>query len=182
MYLAPEDKEYPEFLGVYGCSYKTGRSYHLGPLPPAVATPSGDGGVRKETVAGAFVACEEGSGGNSTGAAWEVTVINLDTDKVLYSRPSGTPSHPKPLTKEGGVTPHYVGIGPIEALVVKSNGSVAWIVQTTQEEGSYQLHVLNREGERILASGPELEPHSLALTGSTLYWLEAGKPFSATLN
>lgn len=70
------------------------------------------------------------------------------------------------------------------SLVVKGDGSVAWIAQDTEtKEGySYQLHVLDREGEHVLASSPELAPYSLALTGSTLYWTENGKPFSATLN
>jgi hypothetical protein len=37
-------------------------------------------------------------------------------------------------------------------------------------------------GIRTLASGPTVAPSSLALAGSTLYWTQEGKPFSAVLN
>ena len=32
------------------------------------------------------------------------------------------------------------------------------------------------------ASGSDIDPHSLALIGSTLYWAQGGNPITASLN
>jgi hypothetical protein len=66
--------------------------------------------------------------------------------------------------------------------VVKRDGSVAWIVETNQEEGRYQVHAVDKSGSRVLATGPDVDPTSLALAGSTLYWAQGDQPFSASLN
>jgi hypothetical protein len=181
LYLAPEDPEYPEFLSVYGCSYKAKRFDLLGEVPESVGTPVGTRGVRLETLAGTMAAYEEGSGG-PTGASWLVDVRNLATGKLVHRVPSGTPAHPEPPRTEHGLTVTHVGIGPVESLVVKSDGAVAWIVQTSRENGTYQVHILDKTGSRVVAEGPEVERHSLALAGSTLYWTQGGKPMSASLN
>lgn len=117
-----------------------------------------------------------------TGASWLVVVRNLATGKVAHRVPSGTPAHPEPPRTEQGGTFTDLGIGPIESLVVKKDGAVAWIVQASRENGTYQVHALDMTSERVLAVGPEVEPHSLALAGSTLYWTQDGKPMSAGLN
>jgi hypothetical protein len=83
VYLAPEDPELPEFLGVYGCSYRYKHSYLLGPVPPKVLTPSGGGGVRLEALAGPVVADAE-SGGGPTGAYATVEVRDLLNGRVLH--------------------------------------------------------------------------------------------------
>jgi hypothetical protein len=66
---------------------------------------------------------------------------------------------------------------------VKSDGSVAWIVDVYGSENpvEYQVRALDRSGGRVLASGAGIAPTSLALAGSTLYWTQGGKPFSASL-
>ncbi len=66
--------------------------------------------------------------------------------------------------------------------MVKLDGSVAWIVETGEEEGRYQVHAVDKSGSRVLASGPNIDPSSLALAGSTLYWTQGDQPFSASLN
>ncbi len=181
LYTAPEDPEYPEFLGVYGCTYKHKRSYLLGSVPPKVATPSGTGGVEKATMAGSFVAYEESSGG-PTGASWVITVRNLENGKVKHSVPTGTPEHPEAPSVEKGLVKHYVGIGPATAVVVNRDGSVAWIVNADKEEGSYQVHVFDQAGNRVLASGLGIEPHSLRLAGRVLHWTEYGQLKSAPID
>ena len=50
-----------------------------------------------------------------------------------------------------------------------------------REVNYYDLYALDSSGERLLASGTELAPSSLALAGSTLYWTQGGRPFSAGL-
>jgi hypothetical protein len=181
LYLAPEaPPALPEFLSVYGCSYKTKRSYRLGYVPPSVCTPGNCGGVELETLAGTMAAYEVSSGG--PGASWLVVVRNLATGKVVHGVPSGTPAHPEPSRTEPGGTFTDLGIGPIESLVVKKDGAVAWIVDTSKENGDYQVHALDMTGERVLAVSPEIEPKSLALAGSTLYWTQGGVPESAALH
>ena len=70
----------------------------------------------------------------------------------------------------------------MDAIVVKSDGAVAWIVRTDPEEGMYQVHALDQTGSRVLSTGSDIAPSSLALAGSTLYWTQGGEPHSATLN
>ncbi|HEV3034254.1 MAG TPA: hypothetical protein VGX72_05645 [Solirubrobacteraceae bacterium] len=103
---------------------------------------------------------------------WHVVVRDLRTGRVLRRAPTGiAPDHPK-----------WVGSGPAQALVVDRSGVVAWIVKSATAEGSSQVHVLDGRGSRVLATGPAIDPYSLALAGSTLYWTQGGKPFSAPLN
>jgi hypothetical protein len=78
--------------------------------------------------------------------------------------------------------PMSIGIGPAVAIVVKRDGSVAWIVETIQELGGYQVHAVDKSGSRVLASSPDIDRTSLALAGSTLYWTRSGEPFSSSLN
>jgi hypothetical protein len=180
VYLAPEEAALPEFLGFYGCSYEDKRSYLLG--SPPEGSSSGETGIRRETLAGSIVAFEGGSASTYYGTDWLIVVRDLRNGKVLHSVPTGTPIHPEPPRTEDGITRQDVGVGPATAVVVKSDGAVAWIVETDREEGYYQVHVLDGSGSRVLAEGPEIAPASLALVGSTLYWTQGGKPFSATLN
>lgn len=93
--------------------------------------------------------------------------------------PTGAPLEPTPVGQ--------VGTGPATAIVVKSDGSVAWIAEDNQEEEAtgghfYQVHELDGSGERLLDSGAGIAPESLALAGSTVYWTDDGKPESAVLN
>jgi len=183
VYLAPEEPGFPEFLEFYGCSYKDRRSYALG-IPPESSS-SSSSGIRLVTLAGPLVAYESGSSSTHYGTSWLVVVRDLRTGKVLHGLPTGTPVHPKPPRTEDGITKQDVGIGPATSIVVKSDGAVAWVAQDAVEGPlpySYQVHAVDKTGSRVLASGPEIDPTSLALAGSTLYWSEAGRPMSATLN
>jgi hypothetical protein len=74
---------------------------------------------------------------------------------------------------------------PAESLVLKANGSVAWIVDRAAFMGSPRsIDVVAEDtaGRRILDSGLDIDPQSLALTGSTLTWQKGGTTRSATLN
>src|SRR4029077_17139210 len=98
----------------------------------------------------------------------------------------------------------YIGVGNVVALVLKSDGSVAWIaddyMRSITPGGTgppyFDVYAVDRSGTRLLASGTDVDPSSLALSvggnnigmssrsvaGSTLYWTQGGKPFSTTLN
>jgi hypothetical protein len=170
IYEAPMSLAYPEFLSIYGCSYGHKRSYLLGPA--RYGSPSGAGGVSHESLNGSLVAYEEVSN-RPCCRHWWVVVRDLGSGHVLHRVPTGTPIKPEPLS---------VGIGLAVAIVVKRDGSVAWIVETGEEEGRYQVHAVDRSGSRVLASSPDIDPSSLALAGSTLYWTQGGQPATASLN
>jgi hypothetical protein len=118
--------------------------------------------------------CGDSQGrGEESVEEWRVVVRNLRTGRVLHRAPTGAKEkdHPK-----------FVGDGPTTAIVVKADGAVAWTLDTVQSENRYQVHALDRTGERILATGSNIDPNSFALAGGTLYWQQGGKPFSGTLN
>jgi len=76
--------------------------------------------------------------------------------------------------------PGDIGLGETTAIVVKSDGSVAWIVRTNDGP---QVRFADKTGEHLLAAAsPAIDPNSLALAGSTLYWTQGGKPMSAALS
>ncbi len=102
--------------------------------------------------------------------------------------------------------PNSVGVGSVVALVLKSDGSAAWIanddgrtthIGSTDEIPYFDLEAVNVSGKtRLLAAGTDIDPSSLALgsggsnigykginrEGSTVFWTQAGKVFSAPLN
>ncbi len=173
VYAADDFEDSPT---IFGCVYGR-RSYALGPGPPMEQTcSSGCVGTRHEVLTGAFVAYEEfrTKGAFERGEAiWRVVVRDLRNGRVLRRLPTGVFSPPEPAT---------IGAGEAVAIVVKSDGAVAWIAETDGETGQREVHAADATGSRILASGTSIDPASLALGGGTLYWTQEGKPMSATLH
>ncbi len=155
---------------IFACSYTNGRSVRLGPPPYGSAT--GSGGVVPIELSGPAVAYGFGkSGGPPMGHSFEeIWVRNLATGKIIPRVPTGSPAEPGD-----------VGLGETNAIVVKSDGSVGWIVRASGELGSIQVRSLDKAGSHLLAASPEIEPNSLALAGSALYWTQDGKLLSARL-
>ncbi len=170
-----------------GCTYGSARSFRLG----GFGSGNGEGGVGTGhlVLAGADVAYGTYqvlySGETSLASYTYVVVRSLRTGRVLHEVPSGIPLEPMP---------HHVGVGGVAAIVLKSDGSVAWVAVDSERSESagraegreggvlyYDLYALDRTGERLLAAGTELDPSSLALAASTLYWTQGGKPFSVLL-
>jgi hypothetical protein len=193
LYEAAPAGDLPEYLHLFGCVSGHPTPSDLGPVPEcglfescggqAECTSSRTcGGVRRAVLAGTAVAYETFFTGEEE-ARWYVAVRDLRSGRLLRHVATGVP------LKQ---SPHYVGVGPIAELVVKPDGSVAWIASDLERseqaaEGSSQAHYFDlyaadKSGTRLLASGLNLSPSSLALAGSTLYWTQGGKPFSATLN
>jgi hypothetical protein len=161
-------------FGVFACTYHHVRLTRLGGVFGCAGGGSGLGcsGVRREGLAGAVVAYELQAGaGAGTGIPkeWLVIVRDLRTGKLVRRLPTGTP-----------IGAEQVGGGETTAIVVKSDGAVAWIVEASRRE--YEVHAVDKSGSRVLARGRDLEPGSLALAGSTLYWTQGNKPFSSPLN
>ena len=114
---------------------------------------------------------------------WYVVIRDLRSGRVLRHLPTGALLKP---------SPGNAGVGPVVALVVKPNGSVAWIAEdferstpttsTSEEVRYYDVYASDKSGTRLLASGLDVSPSSLALASSTAYWTQEGKPMSAVLN
>jgi hypothetical protein len=195
LYVAAQPHALPEFLGVYGCVYGR-KPVFFGPLP--YGSSQGAGGVAQEVLTGSFAAYEESSigGAGSNRAERRVVVRDLRTGKVLHKVPTGMPAVPKA---------EDVGIGNVFAIVLKSDGAVAWIagdgsVRSASDPSSsvlaFQLVAVDASGTRLLASGIGIDPSSLALSvtatnvgqgsltvpGGTLYWTQGGKSLSVSLN
>jgi hypothetical protein len=159
---------------VRGCAYGRRRSYLLGEAEERLGSSGGSGssGVYLETLAGPVVAYAEAYGSERT-SIYEMVVRNLATGRVLHKVITET-LRPEAISVS-------VAVGPLVALVVKSDGAVAWIVETGFPK-EYRVYAIDESGTRSLASGADIDPTSLALAGSTLYWTQGGKPASATLN
>jgi hypothetical protein len=156
-----------------GCVYGHARSYLLGVLEPGSAASPGSTSEHF-VLAGSIVAYEEAEvGGLEPQGSWIVIVQDLRTGRTLREVPTGTPN-PR--------TPSFTGAGEAVALVVKTDGAVAWITDTDQGVNRYEVHAADRHGSLLLASGSDIDPSSLALARSTLYWTQGGKPFSMALN
>jgi hypothetical protein len=170
-----------------GCIYGSTRSFILGGT--GGGNGSGGAGTGDLVLTGADVAYATyqtlHSGTTSLASYTYVVVRNLRTGRVLHEVPSGIPLEPRP---------HHVGVGGAVAIVLKSNGAVAWVAVDSERSESagravgregeviyYDLYALDGAGERLVASGTEIDPSSLALAGSTFYWTQGGKPFSALL-
>jgi hypothetical protein len=168
--------------GIRGCALGRARSYLLGEPWETYGSSAGSTGrgVSNLALAGRYVAFEESvvSSGRPEGdpeaessGKWLVVVRDLLTGKVVHRVPTGALVHENAK---------YVGVGPATAIVVKGDGSVAWIAE--ENEHLYQVHALDTTGSRLLASGSAIKPYTLGLNGSELYWSENGKRMSTTLN
>ncbi|MGI8593734.1 MAG: hypothetical protein ACR2ML_05105 [Solirubrobacteraceae bacterium] len=70
----------------------------------------------------------------------------------------------------------------IGSIVLRRNGAVAWI--GAQDDGAKLRQVRRIGADRsfsVLDTGADIAPESLALSGSTLYWLKAGVPRTGML-
>jgi hypothetical protein len=174
LYAAPNALE-PVVLNIYGCVYKTGRARLVGQAPKDKyeGGPGQGTGVLDLTLDGTFVAYAESYFYATRGSRNMIVVRDLRTGRVVHEVPTGTAVKPEPPTE---------GLGAVIGLVVKSDGSAAWTIATDAEDGSYQVHVVDKAGSRTLATGGDIAPGSLALAGSTLYWTQDGQPQFAMLN
>lgn len=175
VYVRPVGGEAEVF---FACAYGSRHTYNLGTGPPNISSQGGSRNVHF-TLGGAMLAYESSwfTSYPAPGAIEceaDVVVRDLRSGQILHNAPTGTSSPPS------------LCFGPVITLIVKSDGAVAWIVKDEEghhpEPAPYEVHAVDKTGNRLLASGSEIEPYSLALGGSTLYWLQGGKPMSTTLN
>jgi hypothetical protein len=163
----------------FGCVYGQRRPVVLGQAD--YGSSSGSGGSGDYTLAGTTVAFTEtfcnGALGPS-GCSESLKVANLRTGPLL----------------------HQVSVmnarcsGRVLQLVLKDDGAVAWITENSYGGGgaseemgcpyrseAREVHALDSSGERVLAAGTNIDASSLALAGSTVYWMQGGQPHAGPL-
>lgn len=203
VYSAPVDIDGD--ISLRACIHGQRRSFLVTPCTSSEGINPGEC-VKNEhvTLAGTDVACEESFGSlgkypfEGHAHEWFVVVRDLRTGRVLRKVPTGVPLKPEP---------RYVGVGNLVALVLKSDGSVAWITEdyertaaaahgTPEEPPYFDVYAADKSGTRLLAAGTSIDPSSLALStggtrigsypssapGKTVYWTQGGRPAAALLN
>ena len=161
-----------------GCIYGRSRTVYVG--APGGGGASGASGTSLITLAGTLVAYEEFSsttgGPADTHFSWMIDVRDLRTGRIVREAPTATRQPP-----QSGL----IGNGFARSLVLSGDGAVAWIVETVRGTeatlAQYEVHALDDGGQRVLASGGDIDPHSLALAGKTLYWKQGALPQLASL-
>jgi hypothetical protein len=174
VYARAEGGEPEEF---YACAFGAKHVYDLGSGPPDLSAEGGSED-RDFTLGGAMLAFESYwfTSFPEPGAVeceQDVVVKNLRTGRVLHRVTTGTSSPPS------------LCFGAVLSLLVNSEGATAWVADGRQPETKVRLsevHLVDSAGSQLLASSTEIEPLSLALGGSTLYWTQGGKPASALVN
>ena len=169
-------------VGIRGCVHGQRRSYKLGEPPKSSGGGAAQsfGGIAHEVLGGTMVAYEEFSGAANfeglTEASWLVKVRDLRSGRMVHEVPTGTREK---------VEPAFAGVGRAAAIVVKSDGAVAWIAENYERSGAtkyFEVHAADKTGSRLLAAGPGIDLRSLALRGNTLHWKQGGRTSSASLN
>jgi hypothetical protein len=162
---------------IVGCVYGSSHQFNVGPTPSG----SGSGGASStiEQMVGTLVAVAISSYSTVRGSESDwISVIDLRTGR----RHKSFTGPPEP-TRNTGYEDY--GAGPVASLVLRPNGDLAWIAATPPSRltsaGRYQVYTLEATGRRMIASGNEIEPHSLALADETIYWTQAGMPASSPL-
>jgi hypothetical protein len=153
---------------VYGCYEPTGKRYKLGASTVCVGSTQ----IGPASVAGAIAAYGAETCGVDTGSS-QVIVRRLSDGHVLDMEPAMT----LPLGPES-----YVTVG---AIVVKANGSAAWIANASSIVHRSRRHEVRRSdtaGRARLDSGSGINPSSLRLRGSSLSWRHGAATRSALLH
>jgi hypothetical protein len=145
----------PEFA----CNVRSGATFSLG----TSTTGSNGPGITSESIGGRFVAylilrCDDRAGGCLTA---QVRVLDTKTGTVRRGSRGGS------------------GMLGLAGIVVRANGAVAYLRHFVGD--TYELRRLELGGDTAIASGPDIQPFSLALAGRTIYWLSGGSVHSAQL-
>jgi hypothetical protein len=75
----------------------------------------------------------------------------------------------------------------IGGFVLRPNGSIAWMKATPSapfgpHDYAVELHKREAGMESVLASGTDIDPQSLAIKGTRIFWMQAGQPRTAELH
>lgn len=155
----------------YGCRYRTGRRTRIADQGEPCVLDENVGTVR---LAGVYTALSfrsvDGCAGESTYAY--AKVIDLRNGGVRFN---------------DIVSPRDDADYRVTDLELRSTGTMGYILERRSfpAPGTAQVshQVFRQDGtmQQLLDSGPAIDPTSLALSGATLYWTNAGAPRSAGL-
>jgi hypothetical protein len=152
---------------VYGCLFKVDRRVRLADFSP------------RYPLAGRYVAYREVSEDPVAGTHYDVFVVNLRTGRARRTHPAFT----TPTADDGTVN------STITDIVLKRNGSVAWISCPTRDgneefcfrNGPFQVWRLDRRYAKKLDSSAEVRRRSLRREGSRISWQHGAASRSASL-
>jgi hypothetical protein len=175
--------EIEHFIATRVCAYGHKGSFKIGETRVPEPTEGWGADVFHTTLDGAMLAYEKRSStftryyqeGDPASSTWQVIVRDARTGHVVRIVPTGTAAPQPPWLT-------FIGDGETTAIVLKRDGSVAWITDTVGSTNRYEVHTADQSGSHLLAVGSNIAPYSLALAGSTIYWTQDGKPTSAALN
>jgi hypothetical protein len=153
---------------VYGCSQATGRRTKLGQTTSCIMA----GLIAPVRVSGGLTAYGVERCGVDTGSASVVVLRLADGERLkadaAITGPVGPESHQS-----------------VDSLVLRRDGSIAWIAQSTsimrQGQQQIEVHRDDRSERRVLDRGARIDPESLGLHGSRLTWKHGGATRSAQL-
>jgi hypothetical protein len=157
---------------VFACAYGHRRVYALG---PAEGSDRGGGAATVKALTGPTVAVERFRVDSENQL---LIVSDLRTGRVIRKVHTGGPPR---------LGPCYVCDGNAFMLVLKEDGSIAWLTEDGRFNIQTELHAVDKKGSRILAAGETdegtgINPRSLVLGEGVLYWMQGDKPATAPLD
>lgn len=158
---------------IYGCLYSKNKRYRLVDVSSGAGTSSIHNGTLR--LAGRYVGlATEDCGAIDCGST--IQVRNLKTGVRVHN----TAAAPNDTVEEDDTE------GPLvsDLELRKTNGSVAWIVQSQPAMGSATFEVRRSDsaGTSLVDTGGNIVPNSLALSGSSIFWLKGATSQTAGLN
>lgn len=168
--------------GTYaGCGYRARHAITLGQIGSA-----GEAVVNLNNVVlvGSVAALNQATQTAQAGYTFTVSVFDLRRGRLLRSLPTGAPSASQLAFSSLACYRYCAGVGPTTALVLKTDGAAAWIVNDNQAPDTPTYKVVRADAAgspTVVAAGADIDPTSLALGRSTLYWQQAGATHSSQL-
>lgn len=154
---------------VFGCLYGTGRPRRLRLPAEANGYPIlreiGDVTLKAPWVAYSWLAVRY--------------VDFVRTGVVVENLRTGKLSHASSALME--ISGRVYGPGNVLRMVLKGNGSLAWIAEGESSPRYLQVVSNGLEGFKLLDEGSEIDPGSLSVEGSTISWVNAGLAHSVIL-
>ncbi len=150
---------------VYGCLGS--RDTLLGPSS-ALSHPTR---IARQVLAGRFAGVDVAQMGVDTFAS-SVKVVDLASGATVASAPA-TAALRRPES--------FI---QVSAMAITPAGTLAWIGSASaigMPAPTYEVRTLHGSAQRLLARGPRIDPHSLALSGTTLRWRQDGRTATASI-
>jgi hypothetical protein len=168
VYNNPHEKTYEGAGRVYGCRGPHGRPHAINQRGVF-----GYNWLDSFVFAGPFVAFEEDWGSAEGGAAYAVVVRDIRTGRAVVNAS---------VSERGGDLDDQA-----EVLLVKRNGSVAWLATTgppgdIENHGTREVHVADHDGIRLLDQDTEIAEGSLKMSPDhrNISWLHGETLRTAT--